>query len=71
MRIKPCPQCGRAPKIQECMQTKNGTRRRLVKCPNFCDIFKSEKRILKDWYFIFYGDGDDNEIYKVWNEKIN
>lgn len=68
MRITPCPKCGRIPKIVECRRAKNGARRRLVSCPNLCAVICSPR--LYDSHFIFIGDGDDNTVYKLWNEKV-
>ena len=68
MRITPCPKCGRIPKIVECCRVKNGARRRLVFCPNFCTIIRSPRLYASS--FIFIGDGDDNAVYKLWNEKV-
>ena len=66
MKITPCPKCGRMPKIIEGCRAKNGARRRIVFCPNYCTISCTP------YYssFIFIGDGDDNTVYKLWNEKV-
>lgn len=68
MRITPCPKCGRIPKIAECGRAKNGVRRRFVFCPNFCTISCPPR--LYHCFFTFIGDGDDNAVYKLWNEKV-
>ena len=70
MRITPCPKCGRIPKIVECYRTKNGARRRVVFCPNFCSVIGSPNPHFYYSSFIFTGDGDDNTVYKLWNEKV-
>ena len=83
MRIKPCPNCNRLPVITECKQ-RNGVRRRLIKCPNYCscllplhdiDDDRVEKPPWSDQWInsamlVFLGDGDYNAIYKVWNKSI-
>ena len=83
MRIKPCPKCNRLPVITECKQ-RNGVRRRLIKCPNYCacllplryiDDSRVEKPPFENKWgnsamLVFLGDGDDNAIYKVWNSSI-
>ena len=68
MRITPCPKCGRMPKIVEGCRAKNGARRRIVFCPNFCTISYTPRFCYSS--FIFIGDGDDNTVYKLWNEKV-
>lgn len=84
MFVKPCPKCGRMPIIKECMPTKDGVRRRmcLAKCYHSClspDIIYSNKNVEQDIYhfaykrtpfFVFLGEGDDNTIYKIWNEAL-
>ncbi len=67
MRITPCPKCGRIPKIVECCRAKNGARRRIVFCPNLCIICTPRVYYTS---FTFIGDGDDNAVYKLWNEKV-
>lgn len=76
MYVKPCPKCGRMPIITEGLCFKNGTRRRFIHCPNYCSVLKSQpnkERYLKsigDFSCMFIGDGDDNKIYKMWNENL-
>lgn len=84
MIIKSCPKCGRTPIIEECMPTKNNIRRRicLAKCYHSClstDIVYLNKNVEKYIYnsaykktfsFVFLGEGDDNTIYKIWNEAL-
>ena len=72
MYITPCPKCGRKPVIYECMPTKTGTRRRLIHCPNFCTIFQTSNTgwITSNSMFIYYGEGDNNTIYKEYNKRI-
>lgn len=71
MKIIPCPKCGRMPKITECVSFKNGTRKRIIGCPNFCHIIYSDK---SQWgkaaWFIHIGNEDNNTLYKEWNEKV-
>lgn len=70
MIIKPCPKCGRMPKITECMRRKNGNYYYMIGCPNYCGIF------FKDHYFnpwISYESPnicDDNFLYKKWNKGV-
>ena len=68
MRIAPCPKCGRIPKIVESCCAKNGARRRIVSCPNTCIISFTPRLYYSS--FVFIGDGDDNTVYKLWNEKV-
>ena len=68
MRIAPCPKCGRIPKIVEGRCAKNGARRRMIFCPNLCNISCTPHLYYSS--FLFIGDGDDNAIYKLWNEKV-
>ena len=37
-------------------------------CPNFCTISYTPRLYYSS--FIFIGDGDDNAVYKLWNEKV-
>lgn len=74
--IKPCPVCGRNPKITECVRVgKKQERRRFVGCPNYCNVIVSDNprwsRWLKDSWFEYYGDGDDNTLYKIWNDRVS
>lgn len=68
MLIKPCPKCGKTPKIYECIPFNDGVRRRLCSCPKNCSVLWFNG--LSDFYFIFRGDGDDNTIYSLWNKHI-
>lgn len=72
MYIKPCPECGRNPKIYDCISNpkfKNGIRRRFCICPGYCSVIPREDG-LYTFYFKYDGDGDDNVIYKEWNAAI-
>ena len=71
MKIKPCPKCGRKPKIRECVSV-NQKRKRLVGCPNYCSVITSDDpyRRVKDSWFVHIGNEDDNFIYKLWNDRI-
>ena len=64
-----CPKCGRKPVIYECAPTKAGVRKRLVCCPNHCYIFQTDG-IIPDFMFTFFGEGDNNTIYKEYNKRI-
>lgn len=81
MYIKKCPKCGRIPDIIECVPTKTGVRRRMCKDPCYqgkLDNYKlrSYNQIEMDCThystcsFVFVGEGDDNAIYKIWNEAL-
>ena len=76
MIIKCCPKCGRIPKIHEAIPFKNGTRRRFIGCPNYCYVLKPQtnkgffSNFLGDYSCLFIGEGDDNQIYKMWNENL-
>ena len=74
MYIKPCPKCGRLPKITEGRPCKNGTRRRFIGCPNYCSVLKTQKNPYHTLPYSFYntyiGDGDNNTIYSLWNERL-
>lgn len=73
MYVKPCPKCGRTPKINDCISNKE--RVRVIYCPNFCslphcfDNRRSEKMI-STFMLRYVGDGDDNSIFKVWNDVV-
>lgn len=69
MKIKPCPKCGRAPKIYEGIRLNDGVRRRLCMCPKMCSVLPIGG--LKLFLFVFRGDGDDNAIFSVWNKCID
>lgn len=81
MYIKKCPKCGRIPIIEDCVRT--NYRRRI--CYDPCYLSKLNGLILAKYscvehnfwdnfwdnsWFIFKGDGDDNAIYKIWNEAL-
>lgn len=68
MKIKPCPKCGRAPKIYEGIRRDDGVRRRLCMCPKMCSVLSIGG--LKLPLFVFRGDGDDNAVYSLWNKLI-
>lgn len=73
MYIKPCPCCGRMPKITEGRVFKDGTRRRFIGCPNYCTVLWAQNfnnGFPKTSYCVFTGPGDSNTIYKIWNEKL-
>lgn len=77
MYIKKCPKCGRLPKIENCIST---TYRRKI-CYDPCYSSKlnrltlAKHNCIEDWpwntsWFIFIDEGDDNTIYKIWNEAL-
>ena len=68
MRIIPCPVCGRQPKITECVSYTN-KRRRMCGCPNYDSILPGRNGFRQS-FFIYVGDGDDNDIYKLWNVAV-
>lgn len=74
MRITPCPKCGRMPKISEMRCAKNGVRRRWISCPNFHYVlephYNDKYDRMNKWYIVFVGEGDDNAVYKRWNELV-
>ena len=74
MYIKPCPKCGRMPKIHEGCRRKNGNRFYLIGCPNYCLVLKEEDsspwyRPTRSWLAI-EGTYDNNYIYRRWNEEL-
>lgn len=85
MYVKPCPRCNRLPIIHECMPSrKDGTRRRMIRCPNYCSCLTPLRYVddpqiektpadgintHKAWY-VFRGDGDNYAIYKIWNQYL-
>lgn len=73
MIVKPCPKCGRFPKIEECAPSKNGTRRRMVivNCYHPCvyDIGKYSNNCKRPW-FVWEGEGDDNTLFREWNKRM-
>lgn len=71
MRIEPCPSCGRAPIIKECLPDPKGTRRRICRCPNSCLVVPSRHYPGHYQYsFLYIGDGDDNAILRNWNSGV-
>ena len=68
MQVYKCPLCGRPPKITECRPHK-GNRRRMCQCPALDSVIPYPDHINRPW-FIYVGDGDDNAIFKVWNQAI-
>lgn len=75
MYIEPCPYCGRKPKIIECRVTKDGRRRRIIGCQNYCSVLKPQDNGPWDrsnlYYIVWTGDGDNNMLYKKWNASID
>ena len=71
MYVKPCPHCGRLPKIEEGNRRKNGNRFYMIGCPNYCWVFKPQKKedMSLSW-LCFEGDYDYNTLYKRWNEEV-
>lgn len=73
MIIKPCPCCGRMPKIVECVSRRLGSRRRIVECPNLCSVIRDENHKYS-WqstiWFVEDYDCDDNTLFKKWNEML-
>lgn len=70
MFVKPCPKCGRMPKIIDCVPYKKGIRKRLIGCPNFCSVIKKNNFLYGTWYIIWYGNEDNNTLYKEWNNSL-
>lgn len=82
MIVKPCPKCGRMPKIIECVNRKTSKRRRMCHATcyhsyldktilrKFPEVEKSWDGFFKTSHFVFLGEGDDNTIYKIWNEAL-
>lgn len=69
MIIKPCPRCGRLPKIKEGCRRKNGNRFYMIGCPNLCSVLGMRDRWPAAWLSL-EGDYDYNMIYKKWNEEL-
>lgn len=69
MKVSVCPICGRKPIIIQCMPYKNGTQRRMCKCPRLDSVVPHLDNINRPW-FIYVGDGDDNAIFTEWNKAI-
>lgn len=77
MYIKKCPKCGRIPIIEDCVAT--NYRRRI--CYDPCYLSKLNGLTLAKYncieynpweasWFIFKDEGDNNAIYKIWNEAL-
>ncbi len=79
MFVKPCPKCGRKPKIQE-GKSRNGHRFYMIGCPNYCYVLRPD---LNDYWNNYGGFGfmnrsrlcfneniDHNAMYKKWNEEL-
>lgn len=66
MRVNSCPICGSSPKIEEYMN-KNGVRRRGIMCPRLCSVIPRKNKT-NTFSIVYRGDGDANQIYKVWNK---
>lgn len=71
MRIKPCPRCGRMPKIYDCITRKNEIRRRMICCPNLCQVISTSFPHRYDEWFIHLGSEDDYTLFKEWNERVS
>ena len=70
MIVLDCPECGRQPKITECVPFKSGKRRRMCRCPNFCSVIPGKLNGFRSFGLMYYGDGDDNVIWKAWNAAV-
>lgn len=72
MIIKPCPCCGRMPKIVECVSYWPNSRKRMVECPNLCSVIRNDNHQYNWWptWFIEDYDCDDNTLFKKWNEML-
>lgn len=68
MRIEPCPRCGRTPVIEELPELRRGIRRRMCHCPQLCSVIPY--RYHYQFVFIYEGDGDDNGIFRNWNNAV-
>lgn len=68
MYIKPCPVCGRMPKIHEGRRRQNGKHFYVIGCPNYCWVLKNYWNHVTTLYF--EGDYDYNYLYKQWNESL-
>lgn len=68
MFIKPCPKCGRNPKIEDIVR-RDIRRRRICSCPKLCSVIPSKYNWVT-FEFCYNGDGDDNRILKQWNNAI-
>ena len=72
MIVKPCPICGRKPKITNCILCKDGIRQRLIHCPNYCAVLneKSIHGFSPSTFYTYIGNEDDNAVYKEWNNLL-
>lgn len=79
MYIKKCPKCGRIPIIEDCVGT--NYRRRICYDPCYLSTLNQIKLstfscVEQERYgvftsgFVFKGEGDNNAIYKIWNEAL-
>jgi len=68
MQVMPCQFCGRMPKIDELPLTKAGVRRRRIRCPNYCSSLGLSDMGYFRWYLDYEGSGDDNNLFKLWND---
>ena len=69
MKIMKCPKCGRYPKIYECALVRK-IRRRMCKCPSYCNVIPYMHGYGNTFGFLFVGNGDDNDIFRNWNMAI-
>ena len=69
MFITPCPICGRKPKIKECVSYTD-KRRRICGCPNYDGVIPGANGFNQS-FFVYIGEGDNNDIYKLWNTAID
>ena len=68
MYITACPICGRQPKIIECVSYTD-KRCRMCGCPSYDSILPGRNGFRQS-FFVYVGDGDDNDIYKLWNAAV-
>ena len=68
MIIKPCPKCGRNPKINRFYDA-NRIPKCSIKCPNLCSVVKDNH--LTYFALIYKGNFDDNALYRKWNQIID
>lgn len=77
MYIKPCPRCGRLPKISE-GRARNGHRFYMIGCPNYCDVLRPDPNDPWEPHHGHFNrndvcineDVDYNAMYKKWNEEL-
>lgn len=72
MIVKPCPRCGREPKINECVSYKTPIRKYMVHCPNYCTVLKNTDTEWDTWWYIIVEceSVSHNDMYKLWNEHL-